>query len=186
MYRSQKGKRIEGTSPSGMIEESKRKKSGSQQGSSLKKITESCNQHYSFALVPFFVFISHKSFSHDFNHGIDAISSKLLACCSRGSNKINVIDLETKQEYTNFHGAQLKYIDRIHQQLRVFYCFVIFLTEWSNIWTHLKEIPNSRFVVSLNHCWDKSASMMIFDISQKGKAKEIYSFEEIRGSNCSF
>ena len=44
----------------------------------------------------------------------------------------------------------------------------------------MREIPNTKLLVSLNHNQAKSANMVIFDISQKA-AKKIYSFEEVFG-----
>ena len=51
---------------------------------------------------------------------------------------------------------------------------------YSGFWTYLKEIPNTKLLVSLNYHHKESASMAIFDISRK-VSKEIYSFEEIFG-----
>lgn len=48
-------------------------------------------------------------------------------------------------------------------------------------WSHLKEIPNTKLLVSLQQNWSKSAKIGIFDISAKGKAKQIYAFEEVQG-----
>lgn len=50
-------------------------------------------------------------------------------------------------------------------------------------WSHVKEILNTRLLVSLHHCWNRSANMEIFEVSQKGKARKVYSFEEIKGGN---
>lgn len=41
----------------------------------------------------------------------------------------------------------------------------------------MKEIPNTKLLVSLNHCYSESTNLAIFDLSQHG-AKKIYSFEE--------
>ncbi len=49
-------------------------------------------------------------------------------------------------------------------------------------WTHIKDIPSSGLLVSLHHSVMKSANMEIFDISQRGKVKKVYSFEEVLGS----
>lgn len=46
----------------------------------------------------------------------------------------------------------------------------------------MKEIPNTRLLVSLHHSWNTSANMMIFDISHKGQVRKVYSFEEVQGS----
>ena len=51
----------------------------------------------------------------------------------------------------------------------------------TGVFTHVKEIPNTRLLVSLNHKYNQSANMAIFDISKK-VAKRIYSFEETSGS----
>lgn len=45
--------------------------------------------------------------------------------------------------------------------------------------TALKEIPNTKLLVSLQHFWRTSAVLEIFDVSRKGIANKIYSFEEV-------
>ena len=45
----------------------------------------------------------------------------------------------------------------------------------------MKEIPNTKLLVSLNHNSDKSANMSVFDISEKDQIKEIYSLGEVSG-----
>ncbi len=50
-----------------------------------------------------------------------------------------------------------------------------------NCWTHVKEIPNTKLLVSLNHNCKKSANMELFGISKKGEAKKIYSLGEVSG-----
>ena len=47
--------------------------------------------------------------------------------------------------------------------------------------TYVKEIPNTKLLVSLHHDWEKSANMAIFDISKKDQIKEIYSLGEVSG-----
>lgn len=54
---------------------------------------------------------------------------------------------------------------------------------YRNSWTHLKEIRNTSLLVSLHHCWNTSANLEIFDIVQEGKARKIYSFEEVLGGD---
>ena len=49
--------------------------------------------------------------------------------------------------------------------------------------THLREIPDSRLLVSIHHCWNKYATMEIFDLQIKGKAKRVYSLDRVFGSN---
>lgn len=48
-------------------------------------------------------------------------------------------------------------------------------------WTHVTEIPNTKLLVSLHHKSFKSANFELFDISKKGQANKIYSFEEVSG-----
>ena len=49
-------------------------------------------------------------------------------------------------------------------------------------WSHVKEIPNTNFLVSLHHSSTKRANLEIFDLS-RAKAERIYSFEEVLGGN---
>ncbi len=51
-----------------------------------------------------------------------------------------------------------------------------------NSWTHAKEIPNTKLLVSLHHNFYDSANMEIVDISKKGRANKIYSLGEVSGS----
>mgnify|MGYP006950868759 CR=1 FL=1 len=45
----------------------------------------------------------------------------------------------------------------------------------------MKEIPNTKLLVSLHYNYEKSANMAIFDISKKDYIKEIYSLGEVTG-----
>ena len=81
------------------------------------------------------------------------------------TNKISICDLETKQDYAHFDGVKL---------------------QMGSGWPHLKEIPETRLLVSLHCSYYQSANMEVFDISNKGKIKTIYSFEEAIGSNIIF
>ena len=47
--------------------------------------------------------------------------------------------------------------------------------------TYVKEISNTKLLVSLQHDYF-SFHMGIFDLSKKGKARKIYTFEETKGS----
>ena len=49
-------------------------------------------------------------------------------------------------------------------------------------WTHVKEIANTRLLVSVHHNWRHSANLEVFDVSRKGQAKKIYKFEAVSGS----
>lgn len=88
----------------------------------------------------------------------------LLAWSSSRQNNISIIELETKKQYAYFEGAQLR------QKFAI-----------RGGWTHVKEIPNTRLLVSLNHDDEVSASMEVYDISKQDQVQKIYSFEEIRG-----
>ena len=45
----------------------------------------------------------------------------------------------------------------------------------------MKEIPNTKLLVSLHHNYERSANMAVFDISKKDQIKEIYSLGEVSG-----
>ena len=45
----------------------------------------------------------------------------------------------------------------------------------------MKEIANIGFLVRAHHDHEKSANLGVFDVSRKGQAKKIYSFEEDSG-----
>ena len=45
----------------------------------------------------------------------------------------------------------------------------------------LKEIPNTQLLVAVNHDSYLAANLEAFDVSRKGQAKKIYSFEEVSG-----
>ena len=49
--------------------------------------------------------------------------------------------------------------------------------------SQVKEISNTKLLVSLNDNWRESANMEIFDVSAKERPRKIYSFEEVTGSN---
>ena len=46
----------------------------------------------------------------------------------------------------------------------------------------MKEITNTGLLVSVHHCYDKSANLEVFDVSRKGQTKKIYSATEVSGS----
>src|SRR5690348_13908601 len=97
----------------------------------------------------------------------------LLAWCSYDNNMIKIIEVESKQEYATFDGVQLK------DNSNFFYTFEISTVD---SWTHVKEISNSKLLISVHHAWKKSASMKLFDISRKEQVREIYFLEEVFGS----
>ena len=47
--------------------------------------------------------------------------------------------------------------------------------------TYVKEIANTGLLVSVHHNRDKAANLAVFDVSGKGKAKNIYSFDLVSG-----
>lgn len=49
--------------------------------------------------------------------------------------------------------------------------------------SQVKEISNTKLLVSLNDNWRESANMEIFDVSAKERPRKIYSFEEVFGGN---
>ena len=62
----------------------------------------------------------------------------------------------------------------------------LFINQYHKVeysWTHVREIPGTKLLVSLHHsCYD-SANLAVFDLTYKGKVNQIYSFEEVHGSN---
>ena len=105
--------------------------------------------------------------------------SMLLACCSEKTNMINIFDLEKTQSHANFKGVQIRATSKFQ-----FSNFIPFYDEsivYS--WTHVKEIPNSKLLVSLHHDCDRSANMEIFDVSKKNHIEKIYSHQDVLGGN---
>ena len=49
----------------------------------------------------------------------------------------------------------------------------------------MKEITNTGLLVSVSHS-SESANLEVFDVSRKGQAKKIYSFEEVPGGRNNF
>ena len=47
---------------------------------------------------------------------------------------------------------------------------------------HLKGIPNTNLLICLKHAVWQSANLEIFDISHQGRARKVYSFDEVQGS----
>ena len=45
----------------------------------------------------------------------------------------------------------------------------------------MKEIPNTKLLISLNHSHLESANMAVVDLSKKDRIKEIYSLGEVSG-----
>ena len=53
-------------------------------------------------------------------------------------------------------------------------------------WNHVKEIPNTELLCSLNHEYSSRGIIKIFDVSQKVQQREIFSTEVIEGGKTSF
>ena len=68
-------------------------------------------------------------------------------------------------------------------QVEFSYCFHIgsyFETDIGIIllessWTHVREVPNTKLLVSLHHRDDETANMAVYDISRQDKINEVYS-----------
>ena len=45
----------------------------------------------------------------------------------------------------------------------------------------MKEITNTKLLVSLHHDYNCSANMTVFDISKQNQIREIYSLGEVKG-----
>ena len=103
----------------------------------------------------------------------------LLAWSSQYSNKISIVELESKQEFSKFDGVKLKTSDGIFHFIHINSSLIFISQGSSQVWTHVKEIANTGLLVSVQHCFDSSATLEIFDVSQKGQAKKIFSFEEV-------
>lgn len=118
---------------------------------------------------------------------IDSIPSKpkLLAWCSfpgeNSGNKISITKLETKQRFADFDGVNLNDISRKIQPVDIYSIIMTIRLVPYACWSHVKELSNTGFLVSLQHCCDRSANLEVFDVSQKGRSKKIYSFEEVYG-----
>ena len=60
---------------------------------------------------------------------------------------------------------------------------IITLFVFLGSWTHVKEIPNTKLLASLNQHISMSANIAIFDLSRESKPRRIYLFEEVRSGN---
>ena len=96
------------------------------------------------------------------------------------TNKISIVELESKQEFAHFEGVQLKHASSNFQFLVFDSNLTSIHAAWS--WPHLKGIANTGLLVSVHHCYDRSANLEVFDVSLRGQEKKIFSFEEVVGS----
>ncbi len=91
--------------------------------------------------------------------------------------KTSILDSGTELNYVTFDGAMIS--DPGKFDSRMF--FTQMITFIANGWTHIKEIPNTKLLVSLHHNKTESANMEIFDVLKKGRARKIYSLGEVSG-----
>lgn len=111
---------------------------------------------------------------------LDTFPSMLLAYCSYSTNRIRIVEIESKQEYNNFPGVQLP---KRGKRCPVNQLIASNLYLESSSWAHAKEIANTKLLVSLHSNHYNYANMEIFDISQRGRARKIYAFEGAYGCN---
>ena len=88
----------------------------------------------------------------------------LLAYCSSYTNKIEVVDFDTQQSYASFEGVKIT-------QQSTFRISNYFEADIAKIFlelssTYVKEIPNTKLLVSLQHSCSESANLAVFDISK--------------------
>ena len=93
-------------------------------------------------------------------------------------NKIRLVEIETRQEFANFDGVELSKAGSIFQPF-ILDSHLLTIYEDFSSWTHVKEIANTGLLVSVHHTSRNSANLELFDVSRKGQAKKIYSFEEV-------
>lgn len=101
--------------------------------------------------------------------------SALLGCPWQ-KNIINVIDIKTKEQYVSCEGVGLKNANCMLEFTIRFTHIWNNQSVFQNSWTHVKEIPNTTFLVSIHHCAYTSVNMEICEISKKWQAQKIYSF----------
>lgn len=92
---------------------------------------------------------------------------------------MSVLDVATQQRFVTFNGAKL---GKKSTQFDVFLTRII-ISKGLIDWTHVKEIPNTKLLVSLHHAWVNAAIMEIFDLSGENRTRKIYSFEKTCGGN---
>ena len=86
------------------------------------------------------------------------------------------MDLETQQSYQALKGIKMTFgISELERESKLFSVI--------GGRTFVKEIPNTKLLVSLNLLERTSTNMAIFDISRESKPCRIYCFEEVCGSN---
>ena len=113
----------------------------------------------------------------------DITPPKLFAFCSNKTNKVNIIELETKQDYAEFEGTQLSNGNIFVLSRKTVEIYLEYNCKERGSWSHVKEIPKTPYLVSLRHSYFENANMEIFDISNKGEIKKIYSLGQLNGGN---
>lgn len=97
-----------------------------------------------------------------------------LVAFSTESNIVSIYEVETGLEHLTFSGPQLQYSPGGN-----LYAFSLMLAKLET--THVKEIPGTTLLISLNHKCFKTANFGIYDVSKKGRAKNVYTFDEAWG-----
>ena len=87
-------------------------------------------------------------------------SSEMLACCSQSNNNIRIVEIATRQEYTNFKGPQC--LQEGNNRIKIY--FIIFLNSSKDhaSQTHVKEIPGSPLLISLKEFLGVITTLAIF------------------------
>src|SRR5690348_401427 len=98
----------------------------------------------------------------------------MVAWCSMGYNQIRIAEFETNQAYTQFDGVQLKNKGNNMKIFRIGINRNKYIYQDDVSWTHVREIPGTRLLVSLNHNPINCANMEIADISNKDQVKKIF------------
>ena len=109
---------------------------------------------------------------------IAPVSSTLLAWSSE-LNKISIVELETKQEFANFDGVKLNNSNSICYFFKLPHHGYYLSREWRLV--SFERNCNTKLLVSVNRRWMNSANLEVVDVSRKGQARKIYSFEEVSG-----
>lgn len=95
-----------------------------------------------------------------------------------GYNQINVIDFKTKEEHVKFQGARnsnLAYTSLFQRNRLLSECLLAFKDTNP---AYLREISNTGLLASLYlHTSNSRSNLAVFDVSQKGKARNIFTFE---------
>ena len=84
------------------------------------------------------------------------------------------------QNYANFDGVKLSNRGKI-LSFSNYPSLIITMIEFSC--PHVKEISNTKLLVSLHHNETMGANLGVFEISKKDRINKIYTFEEVKGGS---